>query len=51
MWGTLALGFASLMTILTVNRSKPHIRAGIIFTAVSYVAICLLSGVLETIGA
>ena len=51
MWGTLTLGFASVMTILTVNRSKPHIRAGIIFTAVSYVAICVLSGVLEAIGA
>ena len=49
MWGTLTLGFASFMTILTVNRSKPHIRAGIIFTAMSYVAICALSGVLESI--
>lgn len=50
MWGTLTLGFASLMTILTVNRGKPHIRAGILFTAVSYVAICVLSGVLEALG-
>ena len=49
MWGTLTLGFASFMTILTVNRSKPHIRAGIIFTAMSFVAICVLSGVLESI--
>ena len=49
MWGTLTLGFASLMTILTVNRGKPHIRAGIIFTAVSYVAICVLSGILEAL--
>ena len=49
MWGTLTLGFASFMTILTVNRSKPHIRAGIIFTAMSYVAICALSGVLAAI--
>ena len=51
MWGSLALGFASAMTICTVNRNKPHIRAGILFTAASYVAICILSGVLETIGA
>ena len=51
MWATLALGFAATMTIATVNRGKPHIRAGIIFTAVSYVAICVLSGVLVTIGA
>ena len=49
MWGTLALGFASGMTILTVNRSRTHIRAGIIFTAVSYIAICVLSGILETL--
>lgn len=49
MWGTLALGFASGMTILTVNRSKTHIRAGIIFTAVSYIAICVLSGILEAL--
>ena len=51
MWGTLTLGFASLMTILTVNRGKPHIRAGIIFTAVSYVAICIFSAVMVAIGA
>ena len=51
MWGALALGFASTMTILTVNRGKPHIRAGIVFTAASYVAICVLSGVLAAIGA
>lgn len=49
MWGTLALGFASAMSILTVLRGKPHIRAGIIFTAVSYVAISILSGVLEAL--
>ena len=49
MWGSLALGFASAMTICTVNRNKPHIRAGILFTAASYVAICILSGVLETL--
>ena len=49
MWGTIALGFASTMTIFTVIRSKPHIRAGIIFTAASYVMICVLSGVLEAL--
>ncbi|MCR5327420.1 MAG: DUF4173 domain-containing protein [Saccharofermentans sp.] len=49
MWGTLALGFASAMSILTVLRGRPHIRAGIIFTAVSYVAISILSGVLEAL--
>jgi hypothetical protein len=49
MWGTLALGFASVMTILTVNRSRTHVRAGILFTAVSYIAICVLSGILEAL--
>ena len=49
MWGTLALGFASVMTILTVNRSRTHVRAGILFTAVSYIAICVLSGILEVL--
>ena len=50
MWGTLALGFAAAVTILTVNRSKPHVRLGILFTAGSYVVICILSGILEAIG-
>lgn len=51
MWATLALGFAALMTIITVHRSKPHFRAGVLFTSVSYIAICILSGVLVSIGA
>ena len=46
MWGTLALGFSALMSILTVNRGKPHFRPGVYFTAVSYVAVCILSWVL-----
>ena len=51
MWGTLALGFAAGLTIATVHRGKPHFRAGVIFTSISYIAICLLSGVLVSIGA
>jgi hypothetical protein len=51
MWGTLALGFAAAMTITTVHRGKPHFRAGVIFTSISYIAICVLSGVLVSIGA
>ena len=51
MWATLALGFAAAMTVLTVHRGKPHFRAGVIFTAVSYIAICILSAVLVVIGA
>lgn len=51
MWGTLALGFAAGLTIVTVHRGKPHFRAGVIFTSISYIAICLLSGVLVSIGA
>ncbi|MBQ6302629.1 MAG: DUF4173 domain-containing protein [Clostridiales bacterium] len=49
MWGSLALGFAAAMTIATVLRGKPHFRAGVIFTAVSYIAICILSGVLMSL--
>nr|MCR4689105.1 DUF4173 domain-containing protein [Saccharofermentans sp.] len=45
-WGSIALGFASLMTILTVNRGKPHVRAGIFFAAASYVAVNIISGFL-----
>ena len=51
MWATLALGFAALMTIITVHRGKPHFRAGVIFASVSYIAICILSSVLVAIGA
>ena len=47
MWGTLALGFSALMSILTVNRGKSHFRPGVYFTAVSYVAVCILSWVLS----
>lgn len=49
MWGTLALGFSALMSILTVNRGKSHFRPGVYFTAVSYVAVCILSWVLSTL--
>ena len=49
MWGTLALGFAALMSILTVNRGKSHFRLGVFFTAVSYIAVSILSWVLSTI--
>lgn len=48
MWGTLALGFAALMSILTVNRGKSHFRLGVFFTAVSYIAVCILSWVLAS---
>lgn len=51
MWATLALGFAAAMTIATVHRGKPHFRAGVIFTSISYIVICVLSGVLVAIGA
>lgn len=50
MWGTLTLGFAAAMTIITVHRGKPHFRAGVLFTTVSYIAICILSAVLVVIG-
>ncbi len=50
MWATLALGFAAAMTVATVNRGKPHFRAGVLFTSVSYIAICILSGILVVIG-
>lgn len=50
MWATLALGFAASMTITTVLRGKPHFRAGVIFTTVSYILICILSAVLSVIG-
>lgn len=49
MWGTLALGFAALLSILTVIRKKSHFRPGVYFTAVSYIAVCILSWVLSTI--
>lgn len=49
MWGTLALGFAALMSILTVNRGKSHFRLGVFFTAVSYIAVCILSWVLSSV--
>lgn len=49
-WATTALGFAAAMTILTVHRGKPHFRAGVLFTSVSYIAICILSGVLAAVG-
>ena len=51
MWATLALGFAAGLTIITVHRGKPHFRAGVLFTSVSYIAICVLSGILVVIGA
>lgn len=51
MWGTLALGFAAAMTIATVHKGKTHFRAGVFFTSISYIAICVLSGVLVAIGA
>ena len=51
MWATMALGFAAAMTIITVHRGKPHFRAGVIFTSVSYIAICIASAVLVAIGA
>ena len=49
MWGTLALGFAALMSIITVNRGKSHFRIGVLFTAVSYIAVSILSWVLSTV--
>lgn len=49
MWGTLALGFAALMSILTVNRGKSHFRIGVFFTAASYIAVSILSWILSTI--
>ena len=49
MWGTLALGFSALMSILSVNRGKSHFRPGVYFTAVSYIAVCILSWVLASV--
>lgn len=51
MWATIALGFAATMTIMTVHRGKPHFREGVLFTTVSYISICIISAVLEAIGA
>lgn len=51
MWGTLALGFAAGLTIVTIHRGKPHFRAGVLFTSVSYIAICIFSAVMVAIGA
>ncbi len=51
MWATLALGFAAGLTVATVHKGRPHFRAGVIFTSVSYIIICVLSGVLVAIGA
>lgn len=48
MWGTLTLGFAALMSILTVNRGKSHFRLGVFFTAVSYIAVSILSWILAS---
>lgn len=50
MWGTLALGFAALLSILTIIRRKSHFRPGVFFTAVSYVAVSILSWVLGSLG-
>lgn len=46
MWGTLALGFAALMSVLTVNRGKSHFRPGVYFTAVSYILVSVLSWIM-----
>lgn len=48
MWGTLALGFSALMSIFTVNSGKSHFRIGVFFTAVSYVAVSVLSWILSS---
>ena len=48
MWGTLALGCAALLSIFTVNRGRSHFRAGVFFTASSYIAVCILSWVLSS---
>ena len=48
MWGTLALGCAALLSIFTVNRGKSHFRAGVFFTAASYITVCILSWVLSS---
>ncbi|MBR3081360.1 MAG: DUF4173 domain-containing protein [Clostridiales bacterium] len=49
MWGTLALGFAALMSIFTVNRGKSHFRMGVFFTAASYIGVSILSWVLGSL--
>jgi len=49
MWGTLALGFAALMSIFTVNRGKSHFRIGVLFTAASYIVVSILSWVLGSL--
>lgn len=46
MWGTLVLGFAAMLSVLTIIRRKPHFRQGVYFSAVSYVAVSILSCVL-----
>ena len=46
MWGTLALGCAAFLSILTVNRGKSHFRPGVYFTAASYIGVSILSWVM-----
>ena len=46
MWGTVILAAAAVVVIISVIKRKNHARAWIIFTACSYVLMCILSGVL-----
>lgn len=45
MWGTVILAAAALVVIISVIKGKAHARAWILFTACSYVLMCIISGV------
>ena len=46
MWGTVILAAAAVVVIISIIKGKAHARAWIVFTACSYVLMCILSGVL-----
>lgn len=46
MWGTVILAAAVVVVIISIIKGKAHARAWIVFTACSYVLMCILSGVL-----
>ncbi|MBR2294591.1 MAG: DUF4173 domain-containing protein [Clostridiales bacterium] len=45
MWGCVVMGAAAVFVIMNLIKAGDHARKWIIFTAVSYVAMCLLAGI------
>ncbi len=45
MWGCIVMGAAAVFVIMNLIKAGDHARKWIIFTAASYVAMCLLAGV------